>query len=136
EDELPGLAAAYALDAVDDAERRAIDAAVADAAASVREEFAGRVRAHREALADHSRSTAQHPPAGLFDEILARIDEADAPWGTGSRRAGPADDAAAADRAEQDGQTGLPAPASLDERRRRRVRWARGVSAAAAAAIL
>ncbi|WP_182357994.1 anti-sigma factor [Tomitella gaofuii] len=125
DDELLGLAAAYALDAVDDAERRAIDSAMDVAHQGVRDEFLRRVRDHREALADYAHTTEQHPPADLFGGIMARIDadaEADR-----SAKAGPA----------QAGPGALPAPASLDERRlRRRRRWARGLGGAAAAAIL
>jgi len=123
-DDVLGLAAAYALDAVDDAERRAIEAEIADAAPAVREEFRRRVRENREALAEYARSTEQQPPAGVFDGIMARID-AD----------GGLDAAEAAEVTSPESMR--PEPVSLDERRlRRRRRWARGLGGAAAAAIL
>ncbi|WP_328825521.1 anti-sigma factor [Tomitella gaofuii] len=123
-DEMLGLAAAYALDAVDDVERRAIGAALDTADRQVREEFRRRVREHREALAEYARSTEQQPPAGLFDGIMARIDA------DGGLEAAEAAEVTSPESVR-------PEPVSLDERRlRRRRRWARGLGGAAAAAIL
>lgn len=149
DDALLDLAAAYALDAVDDAERGAIDAVVADADPTVRDEFRRRVREHREALADYAKSTEQQPPADLLAGIMARIDadpdaarrpesdsDAAGPASSDPDAPGPASSGPASSSPASAGPV-PPEPVSLDEARlRRRRRWTRGLGSAAAAAIL
>ncbi|MHA4853531.1 anti-sigma factor [Rhodococcus sp. MSC1_016] len=67
------LAPVYALDAVDDVQRRQIDAAVRDATPQVRVEFADAVRGVRETMAAQSASTAVEPPAHLIGRILGSL---------------------------------------------------------------
>lgn len=72
--DLLDLAAVYALHAVDDRELRDIDAQVADADPSVREQFYAIVRDVRESMARLSSSTAVQPPSTLRTRILANIE--------------------------------------------------------------
>jgi anti-sigma-K factor RskA len=118
------LAEIYALDAISDAEREAIDAYVSGAPEAERESFNDRVRQARETLA-LSFTAEEDPPADLFARIVAQLPAAPA--------------AAALPTAE-------PAPAA-DElsaaRQRREVRrrtsglrnWLIGVAAAAVIAL-
>lgn len=69
--ELLGLATAYALDAVSDAERVDIERRLADAPAEVAEAFRAEVRAVRESMALASSATATAPPASLRRRALA-----------------------------------------------------------------
>ncbi|WP_024793720.1 anti-sigma factor [Tomitella biformata] len=104
--ELLDLAAAYALHAVDDAERLAIESAVAAAEPAIRAEFNALVRGYRETMAVQSAATAVAPPARVLDAMLAAVQPPAAP---------------------------IAAPISLaDARRRRRNGWVAGISAAAA----
>lgn len=66
------LAELYALNAVDDAERAAIDAYLASAPAAERAAFDERVRQARETLAT-SFTDEEEPPAGLLDRIMASL---------------------------------------------------------------
>ena len=66
------LAELYALNAVDDAERAAIEGYLASAPAAERAAFNERVRQAREALAT-SFTAEEEPPAGLLDRIMASL---------------------------------------------------------------
>ncbi|KRE79859.1 anti-sigma factor domain-containing protein [Arthrobacter sp. Soil763] len=66
------LAEIYALNALDDAERAAVERYLADAAPAERAAFEERVRQARETLAV-SFSAEEEPPAGLFDRIVATL---------------------------------------------------------------
>ncbi|WP_160664639.1 anti-sigma factor [Pseudarthrobacter sp. ATCC 49987] len=77
------LAEVYALNAVDDAERAAIEAYLASAPPSERAVFDERLRQARETLAT-SFAAEEEPPAGLLDRIMASLpaqDSAAAPDG-------------------------------------------------------
>jgi anti-sigma-K factor RskA len=69
--ELLELATPYALDAVDDDERVAIERRLAAAPAAVAEAFHNEVRAVREAMSAVSASTALQPPEHLRARVLA-----------------------------------------------------------------
>ena len=73
------LAELYALNAVDDAERAAIEGHLASAPAAERAAFDERVRQARETLAT-SFTDEEEPPAGLLDRIMASL-PAQAPAG-------------------------------------------------------
>jgi anti-sigma-K factor RskA len=66
------LAEVYALDAVSDAERDAIEAYVNAAPEAERQSFYERVRQARETLAT-TFTAEEEPPAGLFDRIVAQL---------------------------------------------------------------
>jgi anti-sigma-K factor RskA len=66
------LAELYALNAVDDAERAAIEAYLASSPAAERAAFDERVRQARETLAT-SFTAEEEPPAGLLDRIMASL---------------------------------------------------------------
>jgi hypothetical protein len=66
------LAELYALDAVTDEERRAIEEYLATAPAAERASFFERVRESRETLTRTFR-VEEEPPAGLFDRIAAQL---------------------------------------------------------------
>lgn len=68
------LAEIYALDAVTDDERDAIDAYVSAAPQAERDAFNERVRQAREALA-LTFAVEEEPPAGLFERTLAQLPE-------------------------------------------------------------
>ncbi|MCF6388354.1 anti-sigma factor [Mycobacterium sp. MBM] len=72
-DDLLSLATAYALDAVDDAERADIERRVRDADAEVSAAFAVEVRQVREAMALVAGTTALDPPARLRERLLAEV---------------------------------------------------------------
>ncbi|MDQ1059420.1 anti-sigma-K factor RskA [Arthrobacter globiformis] len=126
------LAEIYALDAISDAEREAIDAYVAGAPEAERASFNERVRQARETLA-MSFTAEEEPPADLFARIVAQLPAA-------APAAEPAKANTAADASAE------PAPAA-DElsaaRQRREVRrrpaglrnWLIGVAAAAVIAL-
>ena len=80
------LAELYALNAVDDAERAAIDAYLASAPAAERAAFDERVRQARETLAT-SFTAEEEPPAGLLDRIMASL-PAQAPAAVAGTHAG------------------------------------------------
>ena len=69
------LAEIYALDAVSDDERDAIDSYISTAPEAEREAFNVRVRQVREALA-LTFAVEEEPPAGLFERTLAQLPEA------------------------------------------------------------
>jgi anti-sigma-K factor RskA len=71
ESELLEVAAAYALHAVSDAERTAIERRVAAAPGPIAEAFDDEVRAIREAMTVVSAATAAEPPPRLRDAVLA-----------------------------------------------------------------
>lgn len=66
------LAEVYALHALDDGERDAVDRYLSSAPAAERAEFEERVRQARETLA-MSFTAEEEPPAGLFDKISAAL---------------------------------------------------------------
>jgi anti-sigma-K factor RskA len=66
------LAELYALNAMDDAERAAIEEHLASAPAAERSAFDERVRQAREALAT-TFTAEEEPPAGLLDRIMAAL---------------------------------------------------------------
>lgn len=119
--DLLDISAAYALHAVDDAERQAIEQAVAAAEPSTRAEFDSLVRGYREAMAAQSAATALAPPAHVLDAVLAAVQS---PAVQKPAASPPADKPADRPAAE---------PISLaDARRHRRNGWVAGLSAAAA----
>ncbi|MCB5294208.1 anti-sigma factor domain-containing protein [Arthrobacter sp. SO3] len=71
------LAEVYALNAVDDAERAAIEAYLASAPPAEHAAFDDRVRQARETLAT-SFTAEEEPPAGLLDRIMASLPAQDA----------------------------------------------------------
>ncbi|MDF3303858.1 anti-sigma factor [Rhodococcus sp. T2V] len=105
-DELVGMAYPYALDALDDTERRELDTDLAGTDEDTRSTFTDEVRRIREAFAVVSAVGAVEPPPRVRIRVLDDI-----------RR--PA-----------------PAPTSLAERRSRRRRWQIAVAAAAAVGVL
>ncbi|MBX9918960.1 anti-sigma factor [Mycolicibacterium frederiksbergense] len=72
-DDLLTLATAYALDAVDDAERADIERRVQAAPEEVSAAFAVEVREVREAMAAVSSTTAAEPPAQLRERLIATV---------------------------------------------------------------
>ncbi|CAN7602959.1 anti-sigma factor [Mycolicibacterium frederiksbergense] len=72
-DDLLTLATAYALDAVDDAERADIERRVQAAPKEVSAAFAVEVREVREAMAAVSSTTAAEPPAELRERLIATV---------------------------------------------------------------
>jgi hypothetical protein len=72
ESELLELATPYALDAVSDSERAAIETRVAQASAAVAA-FDDEVRLIRETMAAGSASTPVEPPAALRGRLLASV---------------------------------------------------------------
>ncbi|ACL40427.1 conserved hypothetical protein [Pseudarthrobacter chlorophenolicus A6] len=120
------LAELYALDAVTDQERRAIDEYVSSAPEPERQAFLGRVRQARETLAATFR-VEEEPPADLFERIVAQL-----PAHAVATEAPPATVPAAADADE------LALARQRREERRRPSgtrRWLAGVAAAAAIAL-
>lgn len=124
------LAELYALDAVTDEERRAIEQYISAAPAAERTAFFDRVRQARETLARTFR-VEEEPPANLFDRIVAQLPA------QGSQ---PEEDAPAA----AAGPAATPAGDELAKARQRRAerrrpsgsrRWLAGVAAAAAIAL-
>jgi Anti-sigma-K factor rskA/Putative zinc-finger len=128
--------AAYALDALDDAERRAVDAHLAGCAVC-RAELAG----HHEALA--ALASDEAPPASVWQRIAADIGAPDLADPT-SRPAAPADSdssvvpfrapAARETARETSRETGRPAHAAGRARRDGRSRWMTAAASAVAAA--
>lgn len=71
DDELLELAVPYALDAVSDGERDAIESRLVSASVPVADAFYDEVRAVRETMAALSATDAEDPPAALRERILA-----------------------------------------------------------------
>lgn len=122
------LAEVYALDAVSDAEREAIEAYINAAPEAERQSFNERVRQARETLAT-TFTAEEEPPADLFDRIVAQLPaqsatvRADAP--AGQAAVPPATDQLSAARERRDGR-----------RRSAGMRnWLIGVAAAAVIAL-
>ena len=134
------LAEVYALHALDDAERDAVDRHLADAPPAERSEFEQRVRQARETLA-RSFSAEEEPPAGLFDRIVAALPAQNA----GPAAAVPSPDASSPVVARPVRENAeLPVTDELGAARKRREErrrpqgtraWLIGVAAAAAIAI-
>ncbi|WP_045729743.1 anti-sigma factor domain-containing protein [Pseudarthrobacter chlorophenolicus] len=120
------LAELYALDAVTDQERRAIDEYVSSAPEPERQAFLDRVRQARETLAATFRFE-EEPPADLFERIVAQL-----PAHPLASVAAPA-----AVSVEADGDELAQARQRREERRRTSGtrRWLAGVAAAAAIAL-
>ena len=147
------LAEIYALNAVDDAERAAIEHFLASAPAADRDAFNERVRQARETLAT-SFTAEEEPPAGLLDRIMSSLpaqtaaqSPALAPLPAAGARTTPAVQHPAGETTELP-VPGLPAtePPATDElgaaRKRREERrqhsrrnWLIGVAAAAVIAL-
>ncbi|HSO91647.1 MAG TPA: anti-sigma factor [Arthrobacter sp.] len=79
------LAEVYALNAVDDAERAAIEGYLLSAPQPERAAFDDRVRQARETLAT-SFTAEEEPPAGLLDRIMASLPGQDAAAAPGARQ--------------------------------------------------
>lgn len=130
------LAEIYALNAVDDAERAAIEHYFAMAPAAERTAFYERVREARETLAISFTAEAE-PPSGLLDRILSSLPAQDA--GPGQQPGNPAPAAAA----PSAGPPESPADELGSARRRREERrrplgtrnWLVGIAAAAVIAL-
>ncbi|MET1021650.1 MAG: anti-sigma factor [Arthrobacter sp.] len=137
------LAELYALNAVDDAERAAIEGYLASAPQAERTAFDERVRQARETLAT-SFTAEEEPPAGLLDRIMASLPAVEAPAAAGTH-ASP--EPAAVPRAVAGPvpeTTGPPVPDELGAARKRRDErrrpqgmrnWLAGVAAAAVIAL-
>lgn len=134
------LAEVYALHALDDAERTAVDRYLTEAPPAERAEFEERVRQARETLT-MSFSAEEEPPAGLFDRIVAALPaQAAGPGGEAGR--GPAAPPVVARPVRE--HPGLPVTDELSAARQRRDErrrpqgmrnWLIGVAAAAAIAV-
>ncbi|EKT84245.1 hypothetical protein WSS_A03980 [Rhodococcus opacus M213] len=105
-DELVGMAYPYALDALDDGERRELDTDLATADEDTRSTFTDEVRRIREAFAVVSAVGAVEPPPRVRTRVLDEVRHSAA------------------------------GPTSLTERRSRRRRWQIAVAAAAAVGVL
>lgn len=134
------LAEVYALHALDDAERTAVDRYLTEAPPAERAEFEERVRQARETLT-MSFSAEEEPPAGLFDRIVAALPAQAAEPGA-EARPGPAAPPVVARPVRE--HPGLPVTDELSAARQRRDErrrpqgmrnWLIGVAAAAAIAV-
>lgn len=127
------LAELYALDAVTEEERQAIDGYISAAPQAERTAFFERVRAARETLA-MTFGAEEEPPAGLFERIVAQIPlQAAAPGGGANLHAVPSPTTP---------ETMAPGTDELSLARERKLRrspgtrrWLAGVAAAAAIAL-
>ncbi|EOM76912.1 anti-sigma factor [Rhodococcus rhodnii] len=117
--DLQELAPLYALDAVDDAERREIDTLVARAPREERERFEAIVRDTRETMAAQSAATAQTPPRHVFERVLAGIAAAGSPTPP-----------------IESGHSDTESPPPTDLAARRRTRFALAIAAAAAVVVV
>ena len=135
------LAELYALDAVTDEERRAIEEYLATAPAAERASFFERVREARETLTRTFR-VEEEPPAGLFDRIAAQL-PAQLPSQANGPEPAAADPSASSLPAQKDpfldgsGDELARARQRREERRRPAGtrRWLAGIAAAAAIAL-
>ncbi|WP_458782123.1 anti-sigma factor [Arthrobacter sp. D3-16] len=126
------LAELYALDAVTDDERRAIEQYVSTAPAAERDSFYERVRQSRETLTRTFRAE-EEPPADLFDRIVAQLPAQDA-----RRDLDVPAPSAAFQGAGEDSKDELANARQRREERRRPAgarRWLAGIAAAAAIAL-
>lgn len=131
------LAELYALDAVTEQERDAIDRYISAAPEAERLAFQERVRQSREALARTFRAE-EEPPSDLFDRIVAQLPaQSPAPEAVDGTSTAPA-------AAQPGGHDGQDTPDELAQARKRRQerrgpsgtrRWLIGVAAAAAIAL-
>jgi hypothetical protein len=140
------LAELYALDAVTDGERQAIEQYMSAAPAAERTEFFDRVRQARETLARTFRVEDQ-PPADLFDRIVAQLPVQGSSPDAGNPAPPAPGQIAAGQSAPGHPATGQAQPAGGDELARARQRreerrrpggprrWLAGVAAAAAIAL-
>ncbi len=137
------LAEVYALDAIDEAERAAIEQHIASAPQAERAAFNERVREARETLAT-SFAAEEVPPAGLLDRIMATLPaQAAGPLpGANTGRPGPAVPPVGARPVRE--QSELPVTDELGAARKRREErrrpqgmrnWLVGVAAAAVIAL-
>ena len=137
------LAELYALDAVTEEERQAIEQYISAAPAAERTAFFERVRQARETLARTFR-VEEEPPADLFDRIVAQLPAQGSRPGAGTPApaAGPALPASGETASTAGGQPAIRD--ELSEARQRREerrrpsgtrRWLAGVAAAAAIAL-
>jgi anti-sigma-K factor RskA len=136
------LAEIYALDAISDAEREAIDAYVSGAPEAERESFNHRVRQAREILA-LSFTAEEDPPAGLFARIVAQLPAAAPAAGTARAHAATAEPVAGAPASLPTAEPAAAADELSAARQRHEVRrrtsglrnWLIGVAAAAVIAV-
>jgi anti-sigma-K factor RskA len=126
------LAELYALDAVTDGERAAIDRYISAAPADERNSFLERVRQARETLAV-SFTAQEEPPADLFDRIVAQL-----PTHAQLPAAGPAAAAAVSPAEQPDAEPADELSAARAKRESRRLPGSAGrwLAAAAAAAVI
>ena len=133
------LAELYALDAVTDEERRAIEEYVATAPAAERASFFERVRQSRETLT-RTFTVEEEPPADLFDRIAAQLpSQVNGPDPTAAPSATSATSVTDQNNPRLDGSGGELAKARQRREERRRPagtrRWLAGIAAAAAIAL-
>lgn len=134
------LAEVYALHALDDAERSAVDDYIAGAPPAERAAFEERVRQARETLA-MSFSAAEEPPAGLFGRIVAALPAQAAAPSAGGQPGPAAPPVVARPVREHTGELVTDELGAARQRRDERRRpqgmrnWLIGVAAAAAIAV-
>lgn len=134
------LAEVYALHALDDAERTAVDRYLTEAPPAERAEFEERVRQARETLT-MSFSAEEEPPAGLFDRIVAALPAQAAEPGAEARPGPAAPPVVARPVREHPGLVVTDELSAARQRRDERRRpqgmrnWLIGVAAAAAIAV-
>lgn len=136
------LAEIYALDAISDAEREAIDSYVSGAPEAERASFNERVRQARETLA-MSFTAEEEPPADLFDRIVSQLPAPAAEPAGASEDAGASEGAGAFEDKAPVVREDPPADELSAARQRREVRrrtgglrnWLIGVAAAAVIAL-
>ncbi|MDQ0868726.1 anti-sigma-K factor RskA [Arthrobacter sp. V1I9] len=127
------LAELYALDAVTEQERSAIDQYISAAPAAERDSFHERVRQSRETLT-RTFKAEEEPPADLFDRIVAQLPAQDARRDPGA----PAPSAGAFTSSAAGSSDELAKARQRREERRRPTgarRWLAGIAAAAAIAL-
>ena len=132
------LAEIYALDAISDAEREAIDSYISGAPEAERASFNERVRQARETLA-MSFTAEEEPPADLFARIVSQLPSPAAEPAAASQGAGASQEKATATAAaEEPDADELSAARQRREVRRRTAglrNWLIGVAAAAVIAL-
>lgn len=130
------LAELYALDAVTDHERQAIEEYISTAPEAERLAFQARVRQARETLARTFR-VEEEPPADLFNRIVAQLPPQEGPRQDSRHEAGAPVSPAGPDASPETGDELAQARQRREERRRPAGarRWLAGVAAAAAIAL-